>query len=54
MDLGTIDNATEGDTIRVYEGTYYENVVVNKTVSLVGNGSEETTIEGGGGRGCDG
>jgi len=42
-----IDNATEGDTIRVWEGTYYENVVVNKTVSLVGNGSEETTIDGG-------
>lgn len=40
-----IDNATEGDTIRVWEGTYEENVVVNKTVSLVGNGSEETTID---------
>lgn len=43
-----IDNATEGDTVRVWEGTYYENVVVNKTVSLVGNGSEETTIVAGG------
>ncbi len=43
-----IDNATEGDTIWVWEGTYYENVVVNKTVSLVGNGSEVTTIDGGG------
>jgi len=44
-----IDNATAGDTIMVWEGTYYENVVVNKTVSLVGNGSEVTTIDGGGG-----
>ena len=43
-----IDAAEDGDTIRVYEGTYYENVVVNKTVSLVGNGSEVTTIDGGG------
>jgi len=43
-----IDTAEEGDTIRVWDGTYYENVVVNKTVSLVGNGSEETTIDGGG------
>jgi len=43
-----IDNTTEGDTIRVWEGTYYENVVVNKMVNLVGNGSEETTIDGGG------
>jgi len=41
-----IDNATEGDTIRVWEGVYYENVVVNKTVSLVGNGSESTAIRG--------
>ena len=39
-----IDNATAGDTIRVFNGTYYENVVVNKTVSLVGNGSEVTRI----------
>ena len=43
-----IDNATDGDELRVYEGTYFENVVVNKTLSLVGNGSEETTIDGGG------
>ena len=43
-----IDNATEGDTVRVWEGTYYENVLVNKRISLVGNGSEVTTIDGGG------
>jgi len=34
-----IDNATEGDTIRVWAGTYYEDVVVNKTLDLVGNGT---------------
>ncbi len=43
-----IDAAENGDTVRVWEGTYYENVVVNKSVSLVGNGSEETIIDGGG------
>lgn len=43
-----IDNATNGDTISVWEGTYSENVVVDKSVSLVGNGSEVTTIDGGG------
>ncbi|MCK4613963.1 MAG: right-handed parallel beta-helix repeat-containing protein, partial [Thermoplasmata archaeon] len=43
-----IDNATEGDTIRVFNGTYFENVVVNKTVSLIGNGSEDTIIDGSG------
>ena len=40
-----IDNATQGDTILVWNGTYYENVVVNKTVSLMGNGSNVTTID---------
>jgi len=40
-----IDAAEEGDTIRVYEGTYYENVVVDEIVNLMGNGSENTTID---------
>ena len=43
-----IDNATDGDTIRVFEGIYQENVIVNKSVSLIGNNSELTTIDGDG------
>ena len=43
-----IDNATDGDTITVWEGIYYGKVIVNKSVSLIGNGSELTTITGGG------
>jgi len=43
-----IDNAAEGDTIRVWAGTYEENVVVDKAVDLIGNGSASTTIDGGG------
>jgi len=43
-----INAAEEGDTIRVWEGSYEENVVVGKTVSLVGNGSGVTTVDGGG------
>ncbi len=43
-----IDNAQEGDTIRVWAGSYEENVVVNKTVTIIGNGSASTTIDGGG------
>ncbi len=43
-----IDNATEGDTIRVWEGTYNGDVVVNRSINLVGNGSEQTTIDGSG------
>lgn len=43
-----IDNATEGDTIRVWEGTYNEKVVVDRTVSIIGNGSKVTIIDSGG------
>jgi nitrous oxidase accessory protein len=41
-----IDNATEGDTIRVWAGTYKEHLVVDKSINLVGNGSELVTIDG--------
>ena len=34
------------DMIFVYNGTYYENVVVNKTVSLVGENKSTTVIDG--------
>ena len=43
-----ITAASMGDTIRVYAGTYNENVVINKKISLIGNGSANTTINGGG------
>jgi len=42
-----IDAANDGDTIRVFAGAYNENVIIRKTLNLVGNGSEETTIDGG-------
>ncbi len=41
-----MDAARESDTIRVWEGTYYENVLVNKTVNVVGNGSGISIING--------
>jgi parallel beta-helix repeat protein len=41
-----INNANEGDAIFVRNGTYCENVVVNKTVSLVGENKEATVIDG--------
>ena len=41
-----IDNASTGDTIYVWEGVYYENIVINKTVSLIGNNSKNTKIIG--------
>jgi parallel beta-helix repeat protein len=41
-----IDSASNGDTIYVYTGSYYENLIVNKSVTLIGNGSSQTTIHG--------
>ena len=43
-----IDNASDGDTIFVYNGTYHENVVVNKSVNLVGEDRDNTIIDGNG------
>jgi len=41
-----INNAVDGDAIYVKVGTYYENVVVNKTILLVGESRENTIIDG--------
>jgi len=41
-----INTASRGDTIFVHSGTYYENVVVNKTVSLIGENWNTTVVEG--------
>jgi len=43
-----INNATEGDMIFVMAGTYYEHVVVNKSVSLIGEDRESTIVDGSG------
>ena len=32
-----IDAASPGDTVYVYSGKYYENIVINKTINLFGN-----------------
>ena len=41
-----IDNASNGDTVFVYNGTYYENVVVNKSINLIGEDRNSTIIDG--------
>jgi len=43
-----IDNATIGDTVYVYNGTYFENVIINKTINLTGEYKKSTIIDGGG------
>ena len=39
-----IDNANPGDTVRVWAGTYYENIKITKNISIIGNGSKFTTV----------
>jgi parallel beta-helix repeat protein len=41
-----INNASDGDTIFVKGGTYYEHVVVNKSLSLIGENRDTTIIDG--------
>ncbi|MCW4034817.1 MAG: right-handed parallel beta-helix repeat-containing protein [Candidatus Bathyarchaeota archaeon] len=41
-----IGNASAGDTVYVKKGTYHENVVVNKSLSLIGEDVDETIIDG--------
>lgn len=41
-----INNASPGDTILVSSGTYYEHIVVNKTLTLQGENRDTTIIDG--------
>lgn len=43
-----INNAAEGDTVKVAAGIYYEHIIVNKPLSLIGEGWETTVIDGNG------
>jgi len=42
-----IDDASAGDTVRVYDGFYNEYLIVDKSIDLIGNGSSSTIIDGG-------
>jgi parallel beta-helix repeat protein len=42
-----IDDVNPGDTVFVYNGTYYEVLVVNKTIDLIGEDKNTTVIDGG-------
>ncbi len=44
---GAIDAANLTDVVQVRGGTYYENIFINKTVSLIGEKPETTIIDGG-------
>jgi parallel beta-helix repeat protein len=40
-----IDNATDGDTVFVYNGIYYENIILDKSINLTGEIRETTIID---------
>jgi len=41
-----IDNASNGDTVFVYNGTYNEGLNVNKSIDLIGEDKNTTIIKG--------
>lgn len=43
-----VNAANAGDTVYVKQGTYYEHVVIDKSLTLLGEGSHTTIIDGGG------
>jgi hypothetical protein len=46
FDHPTTDRPTKFDTIRVFEGVYRENVKVDKSLYIIGNGSDKTIVDG--------
>ncbi|MEE9151911.1 MAG: pectinesterase family protein [Thermoplasmata archaeon] len=43
-----INAASDDNTVYVYSGTYYENVMVNRSISLIGEDKNTTIINGDG------
>jgi nitrous oxidase accessory protein len=41
-----IDNASDGDTVFVYSGDYYETLILNKSILLKGENKHSTIIDG--------
>ena len=41
-----VQNATDGDTIYVFNGTYYENIVVDKSIDIIGESRDATIVNG--------
>jgi pectin methylesterase-like acyl-CoA thioesterase len=46
--ISALEHASANDTIYVYNGTYYENVIVDKSINLIGEDRNSTIIDGSG------
>jgi parallel beta-helix repeat protein len=44
-----INAAVNGDTVFVFDGIYYESIIIKKTINLFGEDKHQTIIDGGGG-----
>ena len=44
--MEAINSSDDGDTVFVYNGTYYENVTITKSISLIGENKYSTIIDG--------
>ena len=40
-----IDSSYDGDTIYIHNGTYYETLIINKSITLIGEGENKTIID---------
>ena len=40
-----LDNASDGDTVFVYSNIYYENILINKSVQLLGENRQTTIVQ---------
>jgi len=41
-----IDNSDDGDTIHISSGIYYEHIIVDKPLTIIGNGADNTIVDG--------
>src|SRR5512136_81954 len=39
-----VDHASDGDSVFVFTGTYYENILIQKAINLLGENVDTTTI----------